>query len=137
MDGSRVEVRGFRSRRRAGSTSKSYANQNIVALIKFFQREPRLNQFKGFRKGREKNENPRVFDPARIINPSLFFCVFNSHPAPAVVLHQDSVLRVKMFSSPFLGLVKDDNNKIKIKKNPQISFLIFFFFHILPLIFWI
>lgn len=62
------------------------------------------------------------FDPCALSTPALF-CVFNFHPAPAVVLKHHPVLCVKMFSSPFLGLVKDSK-----KKNPLISSQTFFFF---------
>lgn len=34
--------------------SKIYANENIVGLVKFFHRGPRLNRFKGFLEGEKK-----------------------------------------------------------------------------------
>lgn len=104
----RVEVGGFWSRQRE-ARFQDLCKRKHCGSRKVLPPWAPLKSIQGL-SGEEEKKTPRDFDLLALSTPALFR-VFNFHPAPAVVLQHHPVLRVKMFSSPFLGLVKDNGEK--------------------------
>lgn len=102
MDMTRVEVGGFWSQQCEALFQELWKPNQNCGACKILPLWAPLKSIQGL--------SGKGFDPCALSTPALF-CVFNFHPAPAVVLKHHPVLCVKMFSSPFLGLVKDNKKK--------------------------